>query len=476
MFKFIILFVAFISPFFTSFNTNASTVDYVNVSDTSTIEEDFKLLELDINNYYLNEPNLEDYRDLPNGSDLYFEDVLKRDEFYFVALSQTYLEDTKEFQVYLYMYNQIPHSFKQQEYDYLYSVKIDYKLNNLTNTNYLLLPLSKVDERGLYKFKAFTYKADITSVDLEITKASIRCDNHTITKDYSFTANINNQLVDNNYNITLKFNSTLILKEYTAVEVYLDKDSGWDQFCEDAMNWFGGEWTSVKVVFYNFNFPNNIVPDSIDYANFTYDKKTTKSKNSMVYEEFTETLDNSYLPGDNTINVSDHSSKFYFPTFYIGNRIKDNQFGSLEFTNEQIKLFENYKCSILLDVLNYTETKHLTTKYEEFQKITNIDLLELWYTKDGVQYKCQVIADEVDPSPIVPEVATPWYMQLLDWILKHPFEALLYFVGIVVGLPLIISIAPSIFSIIIMILYKFVSFFVEMFKFIINSILKIFRL
>lgn len=94
----------------------------------------------------------------------------------------------------------------------------------------------------------------------------------------------------------------------------------------------------------------------------------------------------------------------------MGNRIEDGEFEYLEFAEADKPKF-NYDCSILLgSYINtdsdwtYNQTTLTAVRTGRKTVIENIDFLELWYTKDDVQYRCQIVSKPIDPDIIHPSV------------------------------------------------------------------------
>ncbi|MCM1131253.1 MAG: hypothetical protein NC325_06105, partial [Anaeroplasma bactoclasticum] len=50
--------------------------------------------------------------------------------------------------------------------------------------------------------------------------------------------------------------------------------------------------------------------------------------------------------------------------------------------------------------------------------ISNIEFLEMHYMKDGILYKCQIVASQVDPTPVRPTVKKSWWEKFLDFLVK----------------------------------------------------------
>ncbi|MCM1196996.1 MAG: hypothetical protein NC310_08030, partial [Roseburia sp.] len=50
--------------------------------------------------------------------------------------------------------------------------------------------------------------------------------------------------------------------------------------------------------------------------------------------------------------------------------------------------------------------------------ISNIEFLEMHYMKDGILYKCQIVASPVDPTPIRPTVEKSWWEKFLEFLVK----------------------------------------------------------
>lgn len=423
-------------------SANAEVVGYENViTDETTIEEDFDVLGLVIDDYYV--PEAYDY-----------------DKWYVVAMSESYNED-KSIQTYFYFYN--PTLYTENYPD---DLTITYELNGREYEHSCYIYLDINHEHSLYKLKGFTYEyvkeslikiSNIHSrVYLGEDPSETGTDLFEETDSYSnFTATNSHSLLNDSYpfEIELNFNSMMVLEEFESVSVVVNpsEQTHW------AWEFFETEETELWVYFYNFNFPERFKnTDEIIQATFAYDYieyHETRSKQSLVagtysqIDAYTSTIEKKVEPfnddGDHNYEyeLAGKTKTITFPRFYIGNRYSDNQFGDLDLSES--KDYFNYDCSIFLDA-NYsvfTYDDNLLGRdylYIDGYAIQNIEMLELHFKCDGIYYKTQVVSEPDDPVVIAPtpEPEETLWDKFVEWF-KDEFPnslilCVLVFVGIIV--------------------------------------------
>lgn len=419
----------------TSLSVAAEVIDYQpNVfTDETTIEEDFKNLNMDINNYY--QPS---YR---------------YGKWYVVAMSEAYV-DTESFdiQTYFYIYN--PSSPKNYEYWYqdnddvgeehfneIDSFLLDYKISGNQKSGVSDV-LSINYDHHIYKVKGFTYSYT-DKAEIEVNKIqNYMTIGPGFISESTFKSTCQHSKL-NGFSVELYFNSTLIIDDYIVVMQDIEPQSNfwnfWEEYKETFIH-FGGEFDRCSLRFYNFNFPKSIRPDSIEYAKFSYDTiQYYKDINDHV-KELSKEYDviHEYKPGSHEIQVGSYSSTLEFQTFVLGNRIDKGEFGYIEFSDEDKKKF-NYDCSILLDILPTEIKTHrkksdlgiwYTVSEKWYREIDNVDFLELQYKKEGVNYNCQIVSKPVEKEDFVngggkPRVEKSWWDKFLELLVKM-FDFIFY--------------------------------------------------
>ena len=381
----------------------AEEVKYGNlVTDESTIEEDFELLGLNINDWY--KPTKYDYN-----------------KWYVIAMSEAYVDTTDyDIQTYFYFFN--PNYSTWSSWP-----DFKYKINGIDKGEYWGSGLSYDIEHNIYKVKGFTYKFN-EEATIEIYEI---IDSYGEYKsDFKATAN-HSKL--NGFGVELSFNSMLVLEEYKVVPVEVEQDKNFKNWWNSL---FGNEPIAMTIYFYNFNFPDHIEYDDVNYAKFEYDvvtyqedisdRKTILGQTTHLFYTNNEEIKREsnkikeYKPGSDILYVNDNSMKLNFPTLYLGNRIDNKQFGDLQM--DPYKNLFDYDCSILLgSTYKYEigefkcpicENKFLSSNcgYSyKYNQMEEIEILELHYKNDGILYKCQVAGDNLSPGdpgyndPITPD-------------------------------------------------------------------------
>jgi len=382
-----------------SATVSASEVTYKNlVTDDTTIEEDFKLLGMDINEYYI--PKTYNYQ-----------------KWYVVAMSESYNAD-RTIQTYFYLYNPTTH-------EHLPELTFRYTLNGIQKT-FKTDDFLEVDStRNLYKVKGFIYeycvKAEINITNIHhYYEEALLEDGDWYTESYNsesnFKATNQHSLANQDVTMELNYNSTLIIEEYNVVRVVVEQE---DNFANNWSSWWSHEKEYLNLFFYNFNFPDRVEYDTVEYAKFKYDyvyydsfELTSfgiyKNENKRVTEI------KPYYPDTKTLRVNDKSLEMNFDVFYLGNRYADGQFkfDGYEITGD-LSYFD-CDCSILLDSTymfgNTWTSLSAPTKYKdievdstwrgavlyEYTMLDDVEMLELHYRNDGILYECQVVSAPVD--------------------------------------------------------------------------------
>lgn len=437
--KFIAVIIVLFSLSFITMEVSAEEISYRNlITDETTIAEDFKLLNMNIEDYY--QPSF------------------ISEKWYVVGMSEAYVNsENYDIQTYFYIYNPMsPHSYEyydteeddgEEYYNQLESFGIKYLLGNQTLSTDDATVLNINYEHHLYKIKAFTYSyRDRVEISILEIHNNMTFGNRSKSNESTFKATASHSKLDG-LSVELTFNSTIIIDELECISLDVLPESNFG-------NWFFGNVSfkefvtkniidkKLRLYFYNFNFPKNIQPDSIEYAKFSYYKENWEKERKRVgstaiwhWEEVRnekaseQHVISEYFPGTHKFQVGKYSEELEFETFVLGNRIEKEQHGYLEFSEEQKKSF-NYDCSILLDneYVIVRDSDGGTVSYSEstnYTKLRDVDFLELWYKKDGIIYKCQVVSHSPEDEykgEVGPDLS--WWEKLLLWLGKLTLQAL----------------------------------------------------
>lgn len=460
-----------------SLSVYAGEITYDNViSDTTSIEEDFEILGFDIEDYY--EPTQYNY-----------------EKWYVIGMAESYLDETDRIQTYFYLYN--PTRYGDPDYmSTVASFNLAYKLNDNPEESISAIKLDYDQEHLIYKVKGFAYPyvEQATVFIIEIQHHSLS--GNGIQSESDFSANLKHSDTSG-FQVEINFNTVLIIEEYQVVEIEVYQDdnflNNWESF------WKMGE-TRMLVYFYNFNFPEHVSYDSVEYAKFSYIYNTYYEKiyldsldfsPSIEYAEFNikelksrEKVVSEYNTDSKTLRVNQHSQELTFPTFYLGNRIEDQQFGTLDVSGELDSF--NYDCSVLLDSTFKTIQRdqdwpkplhRVSFNHIDYTTLDEVEMIELHYKHDGIVYKCQVIDQPVDEDDFQqgtarpPQSDSPWWEQILEafrivgaWILglfdlaapsfvQKIVGAVVCFIGVLL-IPAIIRLLINLISSIINMIFK----------------------
>lgn len=390
---FILLSLFMITPFVAA----AEEVKYKNViTDTTTIAEDFEVIGLNLEEYYISSK-------------------YSYDKWYVVGMSEAYTE-SQNIQTYFYLFNPTKESgnfFLQVKYFF-----IKYKFGeNDTLNECKLSNISYDEEHNVYKVKGFKYDYS-DNKEIYVDFVGYQANNGNTFEYGSTFKSINTHSKIDGFSVELSFDTMLVIENYKVVEENVIENKNFVNLFINSP-WWSKDPTSMYIYFYNFDFPDHIEYDDVIYAKFEYDLVSysgldineayeSKYGNLESKSELSrETIIDEYSQKDNKLQVDKYSVELTFPTFYLGDRVKDKQFGELNISNPNDF---KYDCSILLGAtyevkkdfiycenpMAYRPVYYTIGEEYENQKFDDIEILELHYSNDGIVYKCQVAGGNVD--------------------------------------------------------------------------------
>lgn len=434
----LLVFIVFIIPVSGIRAADFSIKD--KITDTSSIERDFKVLNI----------NIDDYHPFDDKANI-AQDI--QTKLYIVGYSERYI-DEENVQCYLYVY--YPYAKKNP------IKQFDSNLLFYDETIYNIKQGVVFDEHCLAKIKIFT--RPVKEED-QISIQSIKLFNYNYSRDYtnwlveyrcssdSDGFVIQTKHPENQEYVNISYMGTMIIEEYMVVKVSISEDdnffNAWNSILE------GGYEHYLDVYFYNFNFPKDITVDNILSAKFNYDyhhiyknesnaindeKHYFKDLTDFYKAEIEPRRDQEYTPGKKILRVNNNSVELDFDTFYLGNRVKDEKF---YFKNKISDIDEekfDYDCSILLDSTFRKEKWYyhypnpliavgeICGYKTEYTTLDDIEFIELTYDYKGTVHKKQIAAPSVDESEIVEggtieDVPKSLFDQIIDF-LKTLFEGM----------------------------------------------------
>lgn len=428
----------------------ASELTFDNtINDESTISEDFEALSLKLSDYYISKKHT-------------------IDKWYCVAVAESIINTNYDIQTYFYLYNP---TVSPNDY-----ITLNYKLNGTANS----VDAENIEYSstyGLLKVKGFKYAyTSVSTIDVYSISWVVDVDTMDgygfASSDFTATTkhSINDKLID----VAMDFKSSLVIEDYNVVEVNVTADdnfiNNWDEF------WTATD-TSLNIYFYNFNFPDHIEYDSVEYAKFNYIRKECvdeifRKEKYLGYNSYTtlseEPVTNEYFNHNkngsintNTLRVNDSSIEMSFDVFHLGNRYKDGQF---TFDEEKIVSgnldYFDRDCSILIDStykstywkLNLDLGVDAISDWYEYETLDQVELIELHYENDGVLYECRVIqtdgpVDNEDFGNVsVEDKEKEWWEKFWDWFLDNlPWSAVGCIAAIILA-PVLISLLISLIT------------------------------
>lgn len=460
---------------------------------------------------------------------------------YVVAIGENYTLETDTIQTFMYFF--IPYNF--EDINNVQFKKIDYILEGISNKTHLFEKQSWIDGKNydsthhLFKVKGFqlsrfaSFEVEITKIQFEDIEYSEPINSgydadeyiSTYESESSFKSNISCTINKENgqtlYSINNYFDMTIVIDDVEVVVVDISEDykgiinllSG-GEFVGPLSRLLGDyENKGICAYFYNFNIPDNVKIDSIEYAKFELDKYnvsgsgmfsldsfnnfTTPYKlwktvytnkveerykpNFYIEKDLEENIIHEVYPGDKTFKIGGNAYESKIENFYIGNRIIDNKLGSIDLESKKVDgdlSSFNMDCSILVDITEYVyqEKPSIHLYYDfEYETLDNIELIELHYKYNGKLFKCQVVSDPVNSKDfnevnVQPKNEVDDFFQNIFNFFKSNWKSILIIGGIVI---LCILLAPSVIFYVV----KFIAWIFKMlFKILIKIIIFPFKL
>lgn len=431
----LLVFIVFIIPVSGISATDLSIKD--KITDTSSIERDFKVLNI----------NIDDYHPFDDKANI-AQDI--QTKLYIVGYSERYI-DEENVQCYLYVY--YPYAKKNP------IKQFDSNLLFYDETIYNIKQGVVFDEHCLAKIKIFT--RPVKEED-QISIQSIKLFNYNYSRDYtnwlveyrcssdSDGFVIQTKHPENQEYVNISYMGTIIIDEFEVVKIQITED---DSLINNINNILG-TYEYLDMYFYNFNFPKDVTVDNVISAKFNYDyhhiyeNSTTDFFNNSSFlknafgnlknsydEEIEQIRNKEYKTGITTVRVNKNSVEMDFDNFYLGNRVTDDKF---TFKKKISKVDEekfDYDCSILLDS-TFRKTKyywyntidalgvitpHLLGFEREYTTLDDIEFIELTYDYKGTVFKKQIVAPSVDESEIVEggtieDVPKSLFDQIIDFL------------------------------------------------------------
>ena len=482
MIKKITFFLVFLVSIFTLCSFTTKIVEVGVINDNTTIYNDLTMLGLTPSDYITLEATQE--------NDCY-------DEEYLIAVGENRKEDNST-DVYLYLYN--PVMFKL-DYAYMFELNIN---------NSLLKLLYVSDESYFSNFKD-SYDIEIGlceySSSYNIAKLKFNYINHVnerkydldqITRYYHISADYNTyyleQTFNNPFTATFKereedgqlvsdfeYNSFIYITKDVLVPVRLSPEFKWSEFFQSILD----KDSDSMAFFYNFSSSKKI--EQILELDVVFD--TEFRRTSIACKDDLLGYNDGYVEPKNGVERTLYNEKqsydwlsthLEFETFQTPaeNRFTNEEFGYLEFNEEQIKQFTDYEHSVLIGM--NTITLHSipvmgggALPCYHYEEINNLQVKRIKFETDGKIYNSYVADDPDNPiDPIIPETPKTWFDELLDWVKDNPLYAILIVIGLVVLLPLIIALLPTIISFLIKIIIGIVKLPFKLISSIIDKIKK----
>lgn len=471
----ILLFISFLS--LCSFTSREIEVGVIN--DNTSINNDLASLGLtpsDYINFYE-----EYFKAQEEGKD---EDYLNNyNETYLIAVGENRLDDEST-DVYLYLYNPIFHMFSFEAYYINLDVNntpiklayySNYGVKEYEDSDQILEFCNVTDDYTIYKFK-FNYinhvnerKYELDSIKMYYNWA-VDYDSVLLNKEYEnpFTATFKEREEDGKLVTDYEYNSFIYITKDVLVAVLIDSNSNFSDFWK---NLFGDRETQLAerqfIYFYNFSSSKKIEQILELDVKYNTTQKCFMIKSGPIDNtsncDTSDNIDTSIKSVERTlynekVSYDWFSSHLEFETFKTpaSERFTDNEFGYLEFNEEQKRQFTDYEHSVLIDIEvpfnRHTQTveegwiDHAYSCYH-ITDINNLEVKRIKFETNGKIYNSYVADDPNDSEEIIiPDTPSPmnWFDELIDCIKENPLYAVLILLAVIVGLPLIISFLPMI--------------------------------
>lgn len=441
------------------------------ISDETSINNDLAMLGLTSSDYCILNDGIFD------GVKNYY------DEVYLIGIGENrQQEDITD--IYFYLYNPCNYSSKSL------NTNIDYYLLNLNINNsefnflyvedpsnaeiyygidyneYNNLTLIKYDEnKNIWKFK-FSYinhtnerKYELNNIQRGMTYSESNFPEYVswLKDDFTnpFTATFKEREEDGQLISDFEYNSFIYITKDVLVPVMLKPEFKWNEVFDFI---FSSDKEKIAF-FYNFSSSKEIEQilelDVIFDTNFVrtyfgcingvpgYNGGYVESKSNVKRTLYNEKHSYDW-----------NSSHLEFETFQTpaSERFTNEEFGYLEFNEEDKKQFTDYEHSVLIglnDVYYHTVSMmgSASAKCYHYENINNLQVKRIKFETDGKIYNSYVADDPDNPIDPINPSQNNWFLEVLEWIKDHPLQFVLILVGLIVGIPIIVAILPYILSI-----------------------------
>lgn len=482
MIKKITFFLVFLVSIFTLCSFTTKIVEVGVINDNTTIYNDLTMLELTPSDYITLEATQE--------NDCY-------DEEYLIAVGENRKEDNST-DVYLYLYN--PVMFKL-DYAYMFELNIN---------NSLLKLLYVSDESYFSNFKD-SYDIEVGlceySSSYNIAKLKFNYINHVnerkydldqITRYYHISADYNTYYLEQTFNnpftaifkereedgrliSDFEYNSFIYITKDVLVPVILSPEFKWNEVFDFIFS------TDKEKVAFFYNFSSSKKIEQILELDVIFDTGFLRTYFGCI--DGVPGYNGGYVESKNDVkrtlynekhSYDWNSSHLEFETFQTpaSERFTNEEFGYLEFSEEDKKQFTNYEHSVLIGLNDaYYHTVSMmgaaSAKCYHYEDINNLQVKRIKFETAGKIYNSYVADDPDNPiDPIIPETPKTWLEELLDWILDNPLYFVLIIIGLIVLLPLFIALLPTIVGFLVKIIVGIVTLPFKLISSIIDKIKK----
>ena len=466
--------------------TERTIIEVGIINDETSINNDLSMLGLTSSDYVI----------LNDG--IYDGTVNHYDQVYLIGVGENRHEkDVTD--IYFYLYNPCDYSndsfnvkldyylfdikINNNNFDFIYvenptNVSLYYDINPNEYNNLSLIDYSK--DKNIWKLK-YSYINHTNDRTYELGK--IQRGMSYSEKDYPeyvnylkddftnpFTATFREREEDGRLVTSYDYNSFIYITEDILVPVLIRSENNFENFWNGV---FAGRDEALAenslVYFYNFSSSKRI--DQILELDVQY---KTHGACLMLKDSLIDNTDDCNASNiDTTLNDVSRtlypglhsydwfSSHLEFETFKTpaSERFTNEEFGYLQFSNDQKRQFTDYEHSVLINmespsnrhqqVVEEGFVDHAYTCYHN-NVIEDLQVKRIMFETDGQIYNSYVADDVDDPiDPIVPETPKSFLESLIDWIKENPARAVAVIIAIVVGLPLVIAFLPYIIKFII---------------------------
>lgn len=426
------------------------TVEVGVINDNTSIENDLVSLGLTPSDYIILEDTIE------NNS---------YDEVYLIAVGEN--RQVEEYtDVYLYLYNPLLNDIYQ---DYYFEMKI----NNYTYSfGYLeterewsyyedlydepdfLLELCEYDSNHNITKAKFAYSYNENERIYNLDRIERLTDERSFTNP--FTATFKEREEDGKLVTDYDYNSFIYITEDEIVQLHFDDLTVFKEssiILDFLVGIFGSSGMGNAIYFYNFSSSKNIdqiLETDVNYILHTHQGYYSKPLFGDLkfdgvddYKPISTTI---YATDESEIMVYDQLEKF--KAFKTPSNDRLNEFtDKMNITDEVKSKFINYQHSICFLVATNNDSRNSSGEgFVNLSYVENFKISRLKFETNGKIYNSYVADDPDDGGTDFDDVepTKDWFDEMIDWIIENPLYTVLIVLGIVVGLPLIISFLPMI--------------------------------